>query len=251
MPSWNPATEQKHVIYARLTDAGLWDSFKATKQILMSPPVSMDQEKAYLEATRRYPPEYASDAQKQLAAKLLEADRRLADIDYDLKAKQLEAAEGIELSPDVPLASSEQFNDAMFEKELEALTKATESSPIDSDRDIDFAYRNFGLKSLTPAVCPSIPAWRWWVYAKENPGKFLESFAARAEKRRKESAAGAERFSDDKRQQLAALDKLSKAMSMDVEKTVLELKSRNPFEFDAAIRKAGYAANSSEASVKE
>lgn len=241
--TWNAGTEPKHVAWHRLEKEGLWLEFQKTKKLLMRKPVSMPAKKAFVEALRRYPPPTASQRQMQIAEELRQADQNIANgkIDLHLDAEEEELVEMSEL-PDEPPAVSVSDEEAEFVDELELLAEITQSSPVDSDRDIEFAYRNMGLNNLTPSLFPSVPSWRWYCYARQNAAKFLEKYADRAEKRRKETAVGAEKFADDKRQQLAMLDKLTASMRADVEKTILELKSQYPFEFDAAIRKAGYVA---------
>lgn len=246
--SWNAGTEPKHVAWHRLEKAGLWGEFQATKKLLMKKPISMPPKKAFTEALRRYPPPTATPRQVEVAEELRQADANIAagkiELHLDEEDEELSAAD--ELPPEIadPEPGSDEESD--FADELDQLAELTKSLPVDSDRDIEFAYRNMGLANLTPGLFPSVPSWRWYCYARQFTAKFLEKYADRADKRRKESAAGSEKFSDDKRQQLASVDKLALSMRTDVEKTVLELKSQFPFEFDAAIRKAGYVVRPAE-----
>lgn len=241
--TWNAGTEPKHVAWHRLEKAGLWGEFQSTKKLLMKKPVSMPAKKAFVEALRRYPPPTASARQMQIAEELRQADQNIANgkVDLHLDAEEEELSAAAELPDELPPPVSEgDDSESAFADELELLAEITKASPVDSDRDIEFAYRNMGLKNLTPSLFPSVPSWRWYCYARQHTAKFLEKYADRADKRRKESAVGAEKFADDKRQQLTTLDKLTASMRVDVEKTILELKAQYPFEFDAAIRKAGY-----------
>lgn len=241
--AWSASTEPKHVAWHRLEKAGLWPEFQKTKKMLMRKPISMPPKKAFFEALRRYPPETATARQQQIAAELLEADKNIENGQIELQIDEEE--DDLSATPDIPdeppeLDESDAERD--FADELEQLAEMTKSLPVDSDRDIEFAYRNMGLKDLEPSFFPSVPSWRWYCYARQFTAKFLEKYADRADKRRKEMSASADKFSDDKRAQLATIDKLASSMRVEVEKTILELKAQYPFEFDAAIRKAGYMA---------
>lgn len=241
--SWNAGTEPKHVAWHRLDKAGLWGEFQKTKKLLMKKPISMSPTVAFKESLRRYPPPTATAKQMQIAEELRQADLNIAagKIELHLDAEDEELSAMPPESDDLPLDDEAgDDGEAEFAEELEQLAELTKSLPVDSDRDIEFAYRNMGLSNLAPGMFPSVPSWRWYCYARQHTAKFLEKYADRADKRRKESSAGAEKFADDKRQQLTTIDKLTVAIRVDVEKTVLELKSQFPFEFDAAIRKAGY-----------
>lgn len=243
--SWSAGTEPKHVAWHRLEKAGLWSEFQKTKKLLMKKPISMTPALAFKEALRRYPPPTATAKQQEVAEELRQADANIATgkIELHLDAEDEELSAGPPLESDEPPMDDESADEeSEFASDLEELAELTKSLPVDSDRDIEFAYRNMGLKNLAPGMFPSVPSWRWYCYARQHTAKFLEKYADRADKRRKEASAGVEKFSDDKRQQLATIDKLAAAIRVDVEKTLLELKSQHPFEFDAAIRKAGYIA---------
>jgi len=239
--SWSANTEPKHVAWHRLKKAELWEEFQKTKKMLMRKPISMKSDKAFAEALRRYPPPTANARQLQIAEELRQADKNIAEGQIDLHLDE-EDDELSSLPPDIDEPPPSSDAESGFAAELQLLAEITKSSPVDMDRDMEFAYRNMGLSNLTPGMFPSVPSWRWYCYARAENAKFLEKYADRAEKRRKEASAGVEKFSDDKRQQLAMIDKLAAAISANVEKTILELRQSHPFEFDAAIRKAGYAA---------
>ncbi len=49
----------------------------------------------------------------------------------------------------------EHNQDAEFSEELMQLALLTNGQPTDADRDIDFAYRNMALLSVTPLMAPS------------------------------------------------------------------------------------------------
>ena len=53
----------------------------------------------------------------------------------------------------------EHNQDAEFAEELKQLALLTNGQPTDADRDIDFAYRNMALPSVTPLMAPSLGAW--------------------------------------------------------------------------------------------
>ena len=53
----------------------------------------------------------------------------------------------------------EDNRDAEIAEELKQLALLTNAQPTDLDRDIDFAYRNMALPSVTPLMAPSLGAW--------------------------------------------------------------------------------------------
>jgi len=59
----------------------------------------------------------------------------------------------------------EHNEDAEFAEELKQLALLTSGQPTDADRDIDFAYRNMALSSVTPLMAPSTSGWSWYLYA--------------------------------------------------------------------------------------
>ncbi len=84
-----------------------------------------------------------------------------------------------EADADSELDPDEQNRQAEIAAELEQLHLLTNGQPTDADRDIDFAYRNMGLSTVTPLLAPSGAAWCWYLYARKVPDKFLEICAKR------------------------------------------------------------------------
>jgi hypothetical protein len=132
----------------------------------------------------------------------------------------------------------EHNRDAEFAEELLQLALLTNGQPTDADRDIDFAYRNSALPSVTPLMAPSLAAWQWYVYARREPNKFLEICAKREDAKAK--AAGTithQRMEDDKRQQFAILDRLRAQLKVDVKEVVSDLMAKFPEDVLLVCRK--------------
>ncbi len=125
----------------------------------------------------------------------------------------------------------EDNEDAEFSEELKQLALLTSSQPVDVDRDIDFAYRNMALPSVTPLMAPSLAAWQWYLYARREPHKFLEICAKREDAKAKMAGTITnQRMEDDKRQQFAILDRIEKQLTIDVNDMVDDLMKKFPQE---------------------
>lgn len=123
----------------------------------------------------------------------------------------------------------EHNQDAEFAEDLNQLARLTNGQPTDADRDIDFAYRNMALTSVTPLMAPSTAAWQWYLYARREPHKFLEIFAKRADAKAKQAGTITnQRMEDDKRQQFAVIDRIEKELTLDVEAMITELMEKFP-----------------------
>lgn len=119
--------------------------------------------------------------------------------------------------------------DAEFAEELKQLALLTNGQPTDADRDIDFAYRNMALSSVTPLMAPSTSGWSWYLYARSEPNKFLDICAKREDAKAKMAGTITnQRMEDDKRQQFAVIDRLEKAMTLNLEDVVTELMEKYP-----------------------
>lgn len=131
--------------------------------------------------------------------------------------------------------------DAAFADELKQLALLTKGQITDADRDIDYAYRMMGLASLSPLDCPSMPAWEWWRYSRQDSMKFLDVVAKREDAKSK--AAGTvttKAFEDDKRTQFAMIDRILESVAEDAEATVRDLAKRFPDELQASLRHLGW-----------
>ena len=132
----------------------------------------------------------------------------------------------------------EHNQDAEFAEELKQLALLTNGEPTDADRDIDFAYRNMALPSVTPLMAPSMSGWSWYIYSREEPHKFLEIFAKRADAKAKQAGTITnQRMEDDKRQQFAVIERLKKELTLDVEAIITELMEKFPGDVLRTVRK--------------
>ena len=123
----------------------------------------------------------------------------------------------------------EHNQDAELAEELMQLARLTNGQPTDADRDIDFAYRNMALSSVTPLMAPSTAAWQWYLYARREPHKFLEIFAKRTDAKAKQAGTITNQMmEDDKRQQFAVIDKFEKELTLEVEAIITELMEKFP-----------------------
>jgi hypothetical protein len=108
----------------------------------------------------------------------------------------------------------------MIRSQLAVLATRTANDPTDADRDIDWAYKNSGNPTITPLMAPSVGAWQWYEYARENAAKFLEICAKREDAKAK--IAGTitnQRMEDDKRQQFAVIERIVRQLQMDVQRS--------------------------------
>lgn len=125
----------------------------------------------------------------------------------------------------------------LFE-ELALLAVRTGDNPTDTDRDIDFAYRNAANPTITPRECPSLGAWKWLEYARDNHAKFLEICAKREDAKAKAAGSiSAQRMEDDKRQQFAVIDRIIKQLELDVKAAVKDMMEKCPEDMLNAARK--------------
>jgi hypothetical protein len=122
--------------------------------------------------------------------------------------------------------------------ELAILAKRSGELPTDADRDIDFAYKNSGNPTITPLMCPSLGAWKWYEYARMLPDKFLEICAKREDAKAKQAGTiTSQRMEDDKRQQFSVLDRIERQLTVDVNATIDDLMEKFPREVLRACRK--------------
>lgn len=117
----------------------------------------------------------------------------------------------------------------MIAAELLLLEKKTRDDPMDADRDINFAYRNMGVPTVTPLLAPSVAAWQWYLSARIDPQKFLETCAKREDAKAKQAGTvTAQRIEDDKRHQFRLVDNLLKQITIDVETIIDDLMTKYP-----------------------
>ncbi len=125
----------------------------------------------------------------------------------------------------------EHNQDAELAEELKQLALLTNGQPTDADRDIDFAYRNMALPSVTPLMAPSTSGWSWYLYARSEPNKFLDICAKREDAKAKMAGTITnQRMEDDKRQQFAVLDRIAKELTINVHAVVTELMQKFPLD---------------------
>ncbi len=128
--------------------------------------------------------------------------------------------------------------DAEIAEELKQLALLTNSQPTDLDRDINFAYRNMALPSVTPLMAPSVGAWQWYLYARREPIKFLEISAKREDAKAKQAGTiTSQRFEDDKRKQFAIIDRIEKPLTLEVKEIVNDLMLKFPHDVLNQCRK--------------
>lgn len=125
----------------------------------------------------------------------------------------------------------EDSQDAEFAEELKQLALLTNSQPTDLDRDINFAYRNMALPSVTPLMAPGLGAWQWYLYARREPIKFLEISAKREDAKAKQAGTiTSQRMEDDKRKQFAIIDRIERQLTIDVKDMIDDLMAKFPRE---------------------
>jgi len=167
---------------------------------------------------RKHSEEYKARTEEQ--KRLYEANRK----------RRRKAAKGEAPPPDE--------DEEQLQLQLRLLEKRTRGNPTDADGDIDFAYRNMALPSVTPLMAPSMSGWSWYIYSRTEPNKFLEICAKREDAKAKMAGTITnQRMEDDKRNQFAVLDRLEKALTLDVAAMVNELMEKFPEDCLRACRR--------------
>jgi len=139
---------------------------------------------------------------------------------------------------------ADHTRDAEIAEELKQLALLKNGQPTDLDRDIDFAYRIMALPSVTPLMAPSGAAWKWYLYARKDPVKFLEICAKREDAKAKQAGTITnQQMEDDKRKQFAIIDRIEKELTLDVRGMVKDLMDKFPREVLRECRKYGDAWN--------
>jgi hypothetical protein len=152
------------------------------------------------------------------------------------KAAEAKRVSSVEVSEHDP----EEFRRRrdLINAELALLTQRTCDLPTDADRDIDFAYRHAGNPNLTPLQAPSIGAWQWYEYSRNEPSKFLEITQKREDAKAKIAGTiTSQRMEDDKRQQFAIIDRIEKQLTIDVKAMVKDLMDKFPMDVLTECRK--------------
>ncbi len=135
-------------------------------------------------------------------------------------------------------AASEELSEEEMTRQLAVLAIRSKDMPTDTDRDIDFAYKNSGNPAITPLEAPSLGAWQWYEYAKSLPDKFLEICAKREDAKAKSAGSiNAQRMEDDKRQQFAVIDRIIKHLEADVKAITDDLMKKCSEDLLHACRK--------------
>ena len=203
-----------------LTDDDIPDDFPPTRDEIVAERDRLKYENRTKEANDRYNAERARKRKEARIRKKEIAAQMASDPDF---------------SPDDDQAvkqgkkPTEKQRTADWDIQLRILEKRTRGNPTDADGDIDFAYRNMALPNLTPKMAPSISGWSWYIYARTEPNKFLEICAKREDAKAK--LAGTitnQRMEDDKRQQFAVIDRIEKALTLNVDAVVTELMQKFP-----------------------
>ena len=122
--------------------------------------------------------------------------------------------------------------------QLVQLEKRTRHNPTDADGDIDFAYRNMALATVTPVMAPSTSAWEWYLFARNDRDEFLKICAKREDAKAKMAGTITnQRMEDDKRQQFAVIERLKKELTIDVESIITELMQKFPGDVRRVVAK--------------
>ena len=205
---------QEHELkeYQRLRAEGLWSvasEFRETERRRLRA-AGRNRQQARQESLEamldKYPPQEGQTPARQAAIDC----RMAADADSDLDL-------------------DEQNRRAEIAAELEQLHLLTNGQPTDADRDIDFAYRNMGLSTVTPLLAPSGAAWCWYLYADKEPDKFLEICAKREDAKAKQAGTITyQRMEDDKRKQFDMIDRIRRQLTIEVHGMVDDLMSKFP-----------------------
>jgi hypothetical protein len=160
-----------------------------------------------------------------------EKPKRDRKAEYERRKARKAAEAKRESSGDISEHDPDEFRRRrdLINAELALLTQRTCDLPTDADRDIDFAYRHAGNPNLTPLQAPSIGAWQWYEYSRNEPSKFLEITQKREDAKAKIAGTiTSQRMEDDKRQQFAILDRLRAQLKVDVKEVVSDLMSKFP-----------------------
>jgi len=145
------------------------------------------------------------------------------------RAKAKSPAESVDSENDEQRLERERSE--LIAAELLLLEKRTRDDPTDADRDIMFAYRNMGVPTVTPLLAPSVAAWQWFLLARRDPQKFLETCAKREDAKTKQAGSiTAQKIEDDKRHQFRLVDNLMKQITIDVETIIDDLMEKYPRE---------------------
>ena len=110
----------------------------------------------------------------------------------------------------------------------------------DFDDDIVWAYQNMGDAKVEPDQAPSVAAWKMYEVASEDTTKFLTLYMGWREKKKKEAGPADLEMEKDKMTTSAALDKLARTLSANVDRTLKEISKLHPAEFERAIIGMGW-----------
>jgi hypothetical protein len=175
----------------------------------------------------------AQSEEERREQKRLAAQRRRA-------RKQQKTSEEVDLtSPQAlpPTPGQTSLPQSLIDAQLAELTARTADQPTDSDRDIDFAYRNMSNASLLPSHCPSTGAWQWYLYSLTSRDKFLEITQKREDAKAKQAGTiTSQRMEDDKRKQFAMLDRIERQLTQNLNDDIDDLMSRFPGDVLARCR---------------
>jgi hypothetical protein len=146
------------------------------------------------------------------------------------RIRQLEKANAERLAAEAD-SDGEKKRQLDIELQLKLLDQQTRNNPNDADGDIDFAYRHMALPTVVPSMAPSMAGWQWYLYARDEPNKFLDIYAKREDAKAKMAGTITnQRMEDDKRQQFAILDRIEKQLTIDVRAMVDDLMLKFPRE---------------------
>jgi hypothetical protein len=136
-----------------------------------------------------------------------------------------------------PTPGQTSLPQSLIDSQLAELTARTADQPTDSDRDIDFAYRNMSNANLLPSHCPSTGAWQWYLYSLTSRDKFLEITQKREDAKSKMAGTiTSQRMEDDKRKQFAMLDRIERQLTQNLKDDIDDLMSRFPGDVLAQCR---------------
>ena len=223
------------------------DPFADISQPVPSPPTSKkkpQKKKKFTKAQllklrqRNRTAEYAKRREKRAAAKiqkLLEQNPPdpFAVMDYPEDPGDPFAAPAPETPPELPpepeFSPDVPAKDRKLLKELRELERRSKGIPTDTDRDIDFAYRHMDSQTVTPLDAPTISAWSWLTYAREERKKFLEITQKREDAKAKiAGTVTSQRIEDDKRKQFAILDRIEQQLKLDIKSIIKDLMEKFP-----------------------
>ena len=149
--------------------------------------------------------------------------------------KRQRDAEVRERTKDTPVSPADL---EVLQDELRQLEQRTRGNPTDADGDIDFAYRNMALPTVTPLMAPSMAGWSWYIYSRQEPHKFLEIFAKRADAKAKQAGTITnQRMEDDRRSNFAVIERLEKELTLDVGAIISELMEKFPGDVRRVVAK--------------